>query len=109
MLLGEIVSCLHSCFLLLLDQKKSVGSGALLSSKFWELYKHMGQVGLDSPPSIRVVQFSRSYPSEVKGGTMWMHDTLPFFYPKKKGKCAITFCIITINPHYEQCVFALAT
>lgn len=80
------MSCLHSYFLLLLDQKKSVGSGVLLSSKFWELYKHMRQVGLDSPPGIRIVKFSRSYPSEVKGGTMCMHDTLLFFYPKKEGQ-----------------------
>lgn len=98
MLLDGIVSCLHSYFLLLLDQKKSVGSGALLSSKFWELYKHMRQVDLDSQPSIGRVKFSRSYPWEVKGGTMWMHDMLLFFYPKK-GKCVITFRIIIINPH----------
>lgn len=67
------MSCLHSYSLLLLDQKGSVGSGALLSSKFWELYKHMRQVDLDSQPSIEVVKFSQGYPSEEKGGTMRMH------------------------------------
>ena len=66
------MSCLHSYSLLLLDQKGSVGNGALLSSKFWELYEHMRQVGLDSQPSIKVVKFSRGYPSEEKGGTMRM-------------------------------------
>lgn len=74
-----------SYFLLLSDQKKSVGSGALLSPKFWELYEHMRQVGLDSQRSIRVVKFSRSYPSEVKRGTMWMHVRV----------CVIRSCLST--------------
>lgn len=74
-----------SYFRLLSDQKKSVGSGALLSPKFWELYEHMRQVGLDSQRSIRVAKFSRSYPSEVKRGTMWMHVRI----------CMIRSCLST--------------
>lgn len=89
------MSCLHSYSLLLLDQKGSVGSGSLLSSKFWELYEHMRQVGLDSQPSIKVVKFSRGYPSEKKGEPcrcMGVYACyVAVFLPKEEGQICNCF------------------
>lgn len=60
MLVSGIVSCLHSYFLLLLDQKERVDNGALLSSKFWELCKYTRQVGLESQPNIKIDDIARA-------------------------------------------------